>query len=464
MRKCNTTYYEGQDVYCGIDVHKLQWNVSFCVHGLVVKSFQMDPSARGLADYCRREFAGARMHSAYEAGFCGFGAHRALVASGIDNIVVNPADIPTTGKERASKCDRVDCRKLARHLADGSLTAIYVPDESIEHLRGLVRRETQIRDAATRAGNQLKGALYFHGLQEVPARLSNRALDAIDRGLGAVKSTTYKAEIRSHLRLVRQLRRERMRVIEDERKAVRRLGLEKRVELLQGIPGIGFRTAVILLSELGDIGRFRDFDRLAAYVGLSPHAFGSGEAERDRASGGRKKKELHYLMVQAAWVSVRTDAGMCAYYGHVMHRRGKSSTRAIVSVAKKLLGVVYAVLTKGLQYDRDRLFRNRPEIMRSATGRMMDKCRERSRSALSSLVNEEDAILEEADGRASRVPPHGEPAPSEDDAGHAPDGEPRGRKRQGQGGARGQTRGRPRSDEVPPAASPASPLKRTRGR
>ncbi len=464
MTKCNTVSFEGQDVYCGIDVHRQQWNVCFCANGIQVKSFQMDPSAASLADYCRREFAGARVHSAYEAGFCGFGAHRALVAAGIDNIVVNPADIPTTGKERTNKCDRVDCRKLARHLAGGSLTAICVPDEATEHLRGLVRRETQIRDAATRAGNQLKGALYFHGLQEVPARLSNRALDAIERGLGAVKSVAYRDEIRSHLRLVRQLRRERRRVIGDELRAVRRLGLEKRVELLQGIPGIGFRTAVILLSELGDIGRFRDFDRLAAFVGLSPHAFGSGDGERDRASGGRKKKELHYLMVQAAWVSVRADAGMCAYYGHFMHKCGRSSTRAIVSVAKKLLHVVYVVLAKGQPYDRGRLFRNRPEIMRSATGRMMDSCRKQSADALSGLMNEEDALLEEADGRASRVPPHGEPAPSEDDAGHAPDGEPRGRRRQGQGGARGQTRGRPQSDEVPPAASPASPLKRTRGR
>ena len=60
----------------------------------------------------------------YEAGFCGFWIHERLTALGIDNIVVNPADVPTKSSEKLRKSDAVDSGKLARSLRANELKGI----------------------------------------------------------------------------------------------------------------------------------------------------------------------------------------------------------------------------------------------------------------------------------------------------------------------------------------------------
>ena len=95
----------------------------------------------------------------YEAGFAGFMPHYRLLELGIQSMVVNPADVPTTGKEEAQKNDSRDSKKIARSLKNGELTPIYIP--SLETLadRSLVRlRKTIARDLA-RTKTQIKSFL-----------------------------------------------------------------------------------------------------------------------------------------------------------------------------------------------------------------------------------------------------------------------------------------------------------------
>ena len=127
MRKqYNTVSFKNQTVFVGIDVHKKQWTVTIRHCGLAQKTFSMDPEPEKLADYLKRNYPDAEYRSVYEAGFCGFEAHRALCKLGVQNIVINPADVPTSGKEREKKNDSCDSRKLARELENGSLEPIYI--------------------------------------------------------------------------------------------------------------------------------------------------------------------------------------------------------------------------------------------------------------------------------------------------------------------------------------------------
>ena len=104
----------------------------------------MDPSPQKLMQHLKKNYPNAHYHSTYEVGFCHFWAHRALCKLGINNIVVNPADVPTTHKEKTQKRDKRDGRKLARELADGSLEAIYIPTQPQESLRLLARLLVQL--------------------------------------------------------------------------------------------------------------------------------------------------------------------------------------------------------------------------------------------------------------------------------------------------------------------------------
>ena len=60
----------------------------------------------------------------YEAGFCGFWIHERLTALGIDNIMINPTDVPTKSSEKLRKTDAVDSGKLTRSLRANKLKGI----------------------------------------------------------------------------------------------------------------------------------------------------------------------------------------------------------------------------------------------------------------------------------------------------------------------------------------------------
>ena len=92
--------FAGQVFHVGIDVHKRNWKVKVRSIHSVTKSLSIDPSPIVLAKTLNNLYPHATFKTVYEAGFSGYWAHRQLKELGIDNIIVNPADVPTSNKER----------------------------------------------------------------------------------------------------------------------------------------------------------------------------------------------------------------------------------------------------------------------------------------------------------------------------------------------------------------------------
>lgn len=84
---------------------------------------------------------------------------------GIDNIVVNPADVPTTTGEKLRKNDAIDSGKLARSLRAGELKGIYVPDKVSLEIRSLIRLRDSITKDQTRQKNRIKSHLRYLGIE-----------------------------------------------------------------------------------------------------------------------------------------------------------------------------------------------------------------------------------------------------------------------------------------------------------
>ena len=296
----------------------------------------MNPEPAELAGHLKRNYPEAEYRSVYEAGFSGFEIHRMLCGMGVKNIVINPADVPTSGKEREYKNDRSDSRKLARELENESLEGIYIPEPENLELRNLVRRETKLSGNIARIKNRIHSHLFFIGLKFTS--WSGRSLKIMESD--AEKRRDY--ALLSKLRELRFLREEKIRVIRDERECLKRLNREKVQENLESIPGIGFRTAIVLQSELWDLSRFPNKDSLNSYTGLTPHTVGSGEKEKIKFGGNRKKKQLHYILIEASWRAVRFNLEYRARYGRLIVK-GACPQRAISIIAKKLLLSIRAV-------------------------------------------------------------------------------------------------------------------------
>ena len=124
----NEISFRGQKIYVGIDVHLKSWSVTVLYETSVLKKFSQNPDPEALHGFLRRSYPGAKYRSVYEAGFCGFWIHERLTALGIDNIMINPTDVPTKSSEKLRKTDAVDSGKLTRSLRANKLKGIYTPD------------------------------------------------------------------------------------------------------------------------------------------------------------------------------------------------------------------------------------------------------------------------------------------------------------------------------------------------
>ena len=306
-------------------------------------NFSMDPDPQKLAEYLKRNYPEAEYRSVYEAGFSGFEAHRTLCKLGVKNIVINPADVPTSGKERNYKNDSIDSRKLARELENGSLEGIYIPEPENLVLRNLTRRKEQLTGNITRTKNRIRSHLFFLGLKF--RSWSGSSLKIMESDA----EKRFDHALSSDLRELRFLREERLRVIRCEHACLKHLKREEIQKNLESIPGIGFDTAVVLQAELWDMKRFKGKDQLNSYVGLAPHLVGSGEHEEVKSSGNRKKKQLHYRLIESAWRAVRFNREYGAKYG-AMIGKGICPQKAISIIAKKLLLSIRAVWLQNREY------------------------------------------------------------------------------------------------------------------
>ena len=157
--------FTGQNFFIGIDTHKRNWKVTIRLNHLELKTFSMNPSPIELSQYMNKNYPNGSYSSVYEAGFCGFWINRKLHKHGISNIIVNPADVPTTNKEKSRKRDPIDSRKLSRELENQSLKSLYIPTEAQQAIRSLSRFRIQLSKRRTQVKNHIKSFLHFNGVR-----------------------------------------------------------------------------------------------------------------------------------------------------------------------------------------------------------------------------------------------------------------------------------------------------------
>ena len=344
--------FSGQNIYSGLDTHLKSWRVTIFVEDNFFKTFSQDPVPKILFKYLKKNFPGGNYYSAYEASFSGFSAHRELNKLGIKNIVVNPADIPTTDKERRQKEDARDSRKIAKQLAKKDLQAIYIPSVISEGDRALLRlRKTQTKEIA-RNKNRIKSNLYYFGIK-IPEQFAEKKYwsKRFTNWLRQVELPSDSARITldSIIETVEFLRKSQYQTLKRIKELSKTMRYERNFELLLTVPGVGFITAMTFLTEIETLLRFRNLDQLCAYVGLIPKTNSSGEKDITGDITNRQNKALRSLIVESAWVAVRTDPALLLAFGKLT--KTMKSTKAIIRIAKKLVNRMRYVLKNQQKYE-----------------------------------------------------------------------------------------------------------------
>ena len=343
--------FKNVNFFVGIDTHLKNWTVTIRSNSLELKTFSMNPSASDLNNYLNKHYPNGNFKLAYEAGFAGFTPFRRLNEFGLNCIIVNPADIPSTGKEKAVKSDPIDSRKLARELEKGELKPIYIPTVSAEELRSLMRLRFRHVQNQNRLKNRIKGFLHNYGIC-IPneflanARWSNNFILWLkDLSLSSSAGTFTLNNLIDQLIESRQHLND---VLHQLRKEARKDNIAPIISALCSIPGIAFITAMTLFTEIIDINRFSNFDKLASFVGLVPSIYSTADTEYSRGISFRHNKFLRPLIIEATWIAIRRDPALSIKYFQLCNSMPKN--KAIIRISKKLLSRIKHVWENQEEY------------------------------------------------------------------------------------------------------------------
>jgi transposase len=313
---------------------------------------------------CRRLEGPVRV--TYEAGPTGYGLARGLDQAGIDCLVAAPGKIPRGATDKI-KNDRRDAEHLVRLLGAGKLSAVRVPTVQEEGLRDLVRAREDVRVDLMRARHRLSKLLLRHGI-----RFEKRAWTALHKewlDQQVLGDQASQATLLDYRQAIELLVHRRGGLEYEISRTYQAMPLEGLVERLRCFRGIDTLSAVGLVCEIGDLGRFKRAGQLMSFVGLTPSERSSGEHRRLGSITCSGSSHARRLWVEAAWhyrrpprvgkALERRQQGKpteaikiswdCQRRLHRtwwrLERRGKRRTVVAVAVARELAGFCWAVAT-----------------------------------------------------------------------------------------------------------------------
>lgn len=328
--------YVGEDIYVGLDVHKRTYSVIARCNQMEVNRWKTTADPKKLAEQLQKFFQGGKIHSAYEAGFSGFGLHRVLVEQGIDNRVVHAASIEVSANNRV-KTDKRDARKISEQLEAGRLKCIRIPKLSDEEARLLSRTRRQLVSQRTQVQNQIRMKAHQFGLigPEDRRQMSHQMVAEFLEGF---ESMEFRIVVAAHHRIWQALDKEIARLESELRKQAE--ADEQREKTYRSVPGVGAVSARILANELGDLSQFANERQLFSYTGLTPAEYSSGEHTRRGRITKQGNSHVRGVLIEVAWRAIDKDQSLANCFSRIQSRSG--SKRAIVAVARKLVGRVRA--------------------------------------------------------------------------------------------------------------------------
>ena len=214
-------------------------------------------------------------------------------------------------------------------------------------------RRTLVKDL-TRNINRVKADLYFFGI-EIPEQFTKNP------SYWSKRFIKWLEEQEEHQRwtgtssfriLIDQVKSLRVQLL-DVNKKVRALSMEdhyqKRVALLGSIYGVGLVTSMTILTEIDDIHRFANLEKLRSYVGLTPTSHSSGNKDLHGEMINRGNKFVKAAILERAWIAARRDPVL--HMNYVKFCKRMKPNKAIVRIACKLLDRVHYVLKNGVPYE-----------------------------------------------------------------------------------------------------------------
>ena len=360
--------------YAAMDTHKKLHNVAVHYPGEEqILRFTVASNTREIRKMVRKitKRAGGDVHFCYEAGVCGFALKRTIEALGPECVVIAPSLVPKKPGDRV-KTDRRDALKLLAMFEAGLLTEVHAPQPEQEAARELTRCRQAARDNLKRIRHQLDklcvrhGYIYCDGDNWTARHITWLRSLEFDQSLLADVFDSYFTEMHHCMQRLDRLD-----------KQVEQLAQSKPYKAIVGqlrcFHGIETLTAITIITEIFDFGRFSTAGQLMSYLGLTPSESSSGQKQHRGPITKSGNKRIRSLLIETAWhyrhqyrigkalkrrrlgqpqwaIDIADDAGMrLRRRRRHLTDRGMKSCKVTVAVARELSGFIWSLLQEHRQ-------------------------------------------------------------------------------------------------------------------
>jgi transposase len=297
---------------------------------------------------------GARVIIAYEASGQGFGLHDQMRAAGFECYVLAPTKIVRSSQHKRRKTDARDADHLldilrGHVLAGNELPKVWVPDAQTREDREIVRARMDLSGKVASIKTQVRALLKRHGLRR-PKGLSKswtKGFDGWLRGLLGSRSPLphgARVGLGTLLRQKAALDEEVTGLDRDVEALAGTVRYAFAAHALQAAQGVGLLTAMVFLTEMGDLSRFPNRKAVGAFLGLVPSSDETGpNADRKGHITHQGPWRVRRALCQATWARVRTDPDEKRVYARIVEKNPKHKKIAVVAAMRRLAVLLWHI-------------------------------------------------------------------------------------------------------------------------
>lgn len=357
--------------YVAMDTHKKDHKVAldYPGHEEIVR-FVVKNNAREIKKMVNKikKQAPADIEFCYEAGVCGFTLKRRIEALGCKCEVIAPSLTPIKPGDHI-KTDRRDALKLLMMFKAGLLTEVHAPTPEQESARELTRCRQTAQENLKRIRHQIlkfltrHGYVYIDGNHWTQKHLAWLRSLEFDKPLLLDVFDNYFTQMNHCLQRLDSLDKQVKNLAESK-------CYKEIVGFLRCFHGIETLTAITVITEIFNFGRFSSPGQLMSYLGLTCSEDSSGQKQHKGPITKAGNKRVRRLMVETGWhyrhpcklskalrmrrkdqpqwaidIADRAGQRLRKRYRHLINN-GKMPCKVTVAIARELTGFIWSVFNE----------------------------------------------------------------------------------------------------------------------
>jgi len=319
-----------KSMFVGMDVHKNYLQVAVLDEkGKILNNSRVDNNMIKVNEFFDSLHPGNNTKIVMESCGMWYNIYECLRKRQLNVRLSNPVKTRAIASAKI-KTDKLDAVKLADLLRGGYIAECYIATTETMDLRELVRHRAALVRMRTKLKNKIHSIMFMNGtsiekLKELNDYRINGCLRIIESLNDEINTVSKKTLLLAQ---------------EDEM-----------ARLLMTVPGIGYYSALLIVSEIGDIHRFPDSYHLCSYAGLIPSTRSSGGTTYHGSITKSGSKYLRWIMLECLHAHIRNEknSNVTQFYHRLSKKKGNS--KAAVAAASKLVKIVYWIMKEKRMYD-----------------------------------------------------------------------------------------------------------------